>query len=99
MPTPDVADVTTPASANAIPQTQEKDNTMAMLIMAGIVVSSAGFTMYTKQTDSLLRRMSSANKIQGLAKSSVKTKTKSRLITKSDRKANAKTFHEKDDLF
>jgi len=89
------------------PQTyEEKDNTMAMFIMAGMVASSAGFAMYTKQADSLLRKMNRASKMQGTAKSSPMTTTKtktSKLISKSktgDRNnAKAKTFYEKDDFF
>jgi len=91
------------------PQTyEEKDNTMAMFIMAGMVASSAGFAMYTKQADSLLRKMNRASKMQGTAKLSPMTTTKtktntSKLISKSktgDRNnAKAKTFYEKDDFF
>lgn len=99
MATPNGTNGIKPARANSAPQTEEKDNTLAMFIMAGAVVSSAGFTMYTKQADSLLRRMNSAVKIQGVAKSSAKAKPKSRLIAKSDKKTGAKTFHEKDDFF
>ena len=99
MATRDGGNAPKPAGTDAFPQSVEKDNTLAMFIMAGVVVSSAGFTMYTKQADSLLRRMSSANKIQGIAKSSVKAKTKSRLIAKPGPKTGAKTFHEKDDFF
>eukprot|EP00536_Pseudo-nitzschia_multiseries_P002718 jgi/Psemu1/301527/fgenesh1_kg.37_\ len=79
---------------------EERDNTMAMFIMAGMVVSSAGFAMYTRQADSLLKRMSRASKIQGLANSSHRTKSKSNLtLTSSDSNRKAKTFHEKDDFF
>merc|ERR1712157_417006 len=99
MATGNGTDATKSASANNDSQTGEKDNTMAMLIMAGIVVSSAGFTMYTKQADSLLRRMNSANKIQGIAKSSAKVQKQSRLIAKPERKNEAKNYHGKDDSF
>ena len=103
MVTRDGTNATAAADMAAAPPTKEKDNTMAMLIMAGVVVSSAGFVMYTKQADSLLRRMNRASKIQGTTKFPTKTKPKpkSRLIsnTKSDRNSKAKTFHEKDDFF
>lgn len=79
------------------PATGEKDNTMAMFLMAGIVVSSAGFAMYTKQTDSLLRRMNSASKIQGLSKPS--TVQMNQRLAKPAPKYKGKTFHEKDDFF
>jgi len=94
-------DTNNPKSDNEVVPlpTEEKDNTMAMFIMAGMVVTSAGFAMYTKQTDSLLRRMNSASKIQGTAKTSMKTKTNTKLISKQDRTPKAKTFHEKDDFF
>mmetsp|Transcript_11484 Transcript_11484/g.26969 ORF Transcript_11484/g.26969 Transcript_11484/m.26969 type:complete len:92 (+) Transcript_11484:133-408(+) len=69
---------------------EERDKTMAMFIMAGMVVSSAGFAMYSRQADSLLKRMSRASKIQGLAKASYKTKPKSNPNSKPS---------EKDDLF
>ena len=88
-------------SVTTAPTTKEKDNTMAMLIMAGIVVSSAGFTMYTKQADSLLRRMNRASKIQGLSRSHIKPRqnTPSASTSNWNTKARAKTFHEKDDIF
>lgn len=80
--------------------TEEKDNTMAMFLMAGIVASSAGFAMYTRQADALLRRMNSASKIQGIAKSSSTLQPiHTKLVSKVDRKYKAKTFHEKDDFF
>lgn len=80
------------------PTYEEKDNTMAMFIMAGMVAASAGFAMYTKQADSLLRKMNRSSKIQGMAKTTKTNTTK--LISKSDRNnAKAKTFYEKDDFF
>jgi len=79
---------------------EEKDNTIAMFLMAGMVVSSAGFALYTKQADSLLRRMNRASTIQGISTSSMtKPKTNSKLIQKTDRMSKPKTFHEKDDFF
>jgi hypothetical protein len=82
------------------PPVEEKDNTMAMFLMAGMVVSSAGFALYTKQADSLLRRMNRANKIQGMPTSPMtKQKPNSKLIQKPDRMSKPKTFHEKDDFF
>lgn len=79
------------------PTNGEKDNTMAMFLMAGIVASSAGFAMYTKQADSLLRRMNSASKIQGLSKpSNVRMNQR---LAKPAPKYKGKTFHEKDDFF
>jgi hypothetical protein len=97
--------------ASTPPTYEEKDNTMAMFIMAGMVASSAGFAMYTKQADSLLRKMNRASKIQGMVKSSPMTTTKpstntntSKLISSKSKKgdrnnAKAKTFYEKDDFF
>lgn len=81
--------------------TDEKDNTMAMLIMAGMVVSSAGFSMYTKQADSLLRRMNQASKIQGITNPPLRNvKINTKLVSKKPKqKFQGKTFHEKDDLF
>lgn len=87
------------------PTEEVKDNTMAMFIMAGMVVSSAGFVMYTRQADSLLKRMSSSSKIQGLTNASYRTKpkSKSKLIilksSSSESNSKAKIFHEKDDFF
>ena len=81
-----------------LPPAEEKDNTMAMFLMAGMVVSSAGFAMYTKQADSLLRRMNSASKIQGITKPSNLQVHRTRL-SKPDPKYKGKTFHEKDDFF
>lgn len=75
---------------------EEKDNTMAMFIMAGMVVSSAGFAMYTRQADSLLKRMSRSSKIQGMPKTKI---PKSKLVSRQDGNKKAKTFHEKDDFF
>ena len=77
---------------------EEKDNTMAMFLMAGMVVSSAGFALYTRQADSLLRRMNSASKIQEITKPSNLQLNRSR-ISKPDPKYTGKTFHEKDDFF
>lgn len=91
--------VLTKKKSGDLPSTpQEKDNTMAMFLMAGIVASSAGFAMYTKQADSLLRRMNSASKIQGLSKPSTTPKMKNRIATPAS-KYKGKTFHEKDDFF
>mmetsp|Transcript_21405 Transcript_21405/g.53067 ORF Transcript_21405/g.53067 Transcript_21405/m.53067 type:complete len:94 (-) Transcript_21405:238-519(-) len=81
------------------PLTEEKDNTMAMFIMAGVVASSAGFAMYTRQADSLLRRMNSASKIQGMAKASTIQGKPNRAAKFDGLKAKGKTFHEKDDFF
>mmetsp|Transcript_26213 Transcript_26213/g.56217 ORF Transcript_26213/g.56217 Transcript_26213/m.56217 type:complete len:86 (-) Transcript_26213:446-703(-) len=81
------------------PPKEGSDNTMAMFVMAGMVMSSAGFALYTKQADSLLRRMNRASKVQGITKLSTESKTKSKLISKADRQGKAKTFHEKDDFF
>mmetsp|Transcript_21444 Transcript_21444/g.44100 ORF Transcript_21444/g.44100 Transcript_21444/m.44100 type:complete len:92 (+) Transcript_21444:134-409(+) len=78
---------------------KEKDNTMAMFIMAGVVASSAGFAMYTRQADSLLRRMNSASKIQGMAKASTIQGKPNRAAKFDGLKAKGKTFHEKDDFF
>lgn len=90
--------VLTKNKSKDLPSTpQEKDNTMAMFLMAGIVVSSAGFAMYTKQADSLLRRMNSASKIQGLTKPS--TPQMNKRLAKPAPKYKGKTFHEKDDFF
>ena len=99
MVTQNSADETKSGNVFATPRTNEKDNTMAMFIMAGMVVSSAGFAMYTKQADSLLRRMNRASKIPGMAKSPMKAKTNTKLILKSDRNATAKKIHEKEDFF
>jgi len=106
MVTRDSANDATKVGAVAETPTEEvKDNTMAMFIMAGMVVSSAGFVMYTRQADSLLKRMSSSSKIQGLANASYRTKPKPKstlIISKSsssDSNSKAKTFHEKDDFF
>ena len=89
----------TTADVAAAPPTYEKDNTMAMFIMAGMVFSSAGFTMYTKQADSLLRRLNRASKItQGTTKFPVRpketTKTKSKLAG-PDQYSKAKIFPRK----
>merc|ERR1712238_432217 len=80
----------------------EKDNTFAMFIMALGIASAGGFTMYTKQTGSLLRRMNNISKIQqgGLNRTTQPSKT--RLKSKSDSTKNkykSKTFHDKDDIF
>mmetsp|Transcript_24779 Transcript_24779/g.58156 ORF Transcript_24779/g.58156 Transcript_24779/m.58156 type:complete len:101 (-) Transcript_24779:357-659(-) len=99
MVTQDGRNVPKPAGEKSSSHSEVQDNTLAMLIMAGVVVSSAGFTMYTKQADSLLRRMNSGNKIQGIAKSSAKVQKQSRLIAKPERKIEAKTYHGKDDSF
>eukprot|EP00531_Pseudo-nitzschia_arenysensis_P011849 CAMPEP_0116144338 /NCGR_PEP_ID=MMETSP0329-20121206/15954_1 /TAXON_ID=697910 /ORGANISM="Pseudo-nitzschia arenysensis, Strain B593" /LENGTH=69 /DNA_ID=CAMNT_0003639765 /DNA_START=307 /DNA_END=516 /DNA_ORIENTATION=+ len=69
---------------------------MAMFLMAGLVASSAGFAMYTRQADSLLRRMNSASRIQGIQKGR-NLQSKSKFVSKPHQKA--KTFHEKDDFF
>lgn len=94
-------DATKASMVAETPQKDEKDNAMAMFIMAGIVVSSAGFAMYTRQADSLLKRMSRSSKIQGLSNASNRTKPKAKHIAKSSDSNNgkAKTFHEKDDFF
>jgi hypothetical protein len=34
-----------------------KDNTIAMLVMGGMVLSAAGFAFYTKRTESMLRHL------------------------------------------
>ncbi len=86
--------MSSPNRTSGSPQIEEKDNTMAMFLMAGMVVSSAGFAMYTRQADSLLRRMNSASKIQGIQKG-----TNLHLKPKFASKPKAKTFHEKDDFF
>lgn len=80
----------------ALTRVEEKDNTMAMFIMAGMVVSSAGFAMYTRQADSLLKRISRSSKIQGMPKTKI---PKSKLASRSDGNNKAKTFHEKGDFF
>jgi hypothetical protein len=69
---------------NAAPVNQQHvddvydNNTMAMFIMAGMVFSAAGFTMYTKHAGSLLRSMNKVSQIQqggGHVKGSATTTT------------------------
>jgi len=88
----------TTTSPPTIPSSTEKDNTFAMFIMALGIASAGGFTMYTKQTGSLLRRMNNVSKIQqGGFNRTIPGKTK----LKSDynkKKYNGKTMHDKDDF-
>ena len=64
-----------------------ENNTFAMFIMALGVASAGGFAMYTRQTDSLLRRMNAVSKIQkGMG--AVKTKQKNSSVFETNRKKN-----------
>lgn len=44
-------------SADTAPNNRTKDNTIGMLMMGGMVLSAAGFVLYTRRTESMLRQM------------------------------------------
>lgn len=44
-------------STDTAPKNRTKDDTIGMLVMGGMVLSAAGFVLYTRRTESMLRQM------------------------------------------
>mmetsp|Transcript_13116 Transcript_13116/g.24629 ORF Transcript_13116/g.24629 Transcript_13116/m.24629 type:complete len:114 (-) Transcript_13116:251-592(-) len=52
------------SSSNNQQADADYDNSFAMLVMAGMVASAAGFSMYTRHAGSLLRQMNKVSQMQ-----------------------------------
>ncbi|OEU15814.1 hypothetical protein FRACYDRAFT_269500 [Fragilariopsis cylindrus CCMP1102] len=108
--TPDGSATTPTRRISSSTTIEEKDNTFAMFIMALGVASAGGLAMKGGQTDSLLRRFSSASKIQQAGRGKAAATTRSTVPTKTKLKSKLdaydknklykvkKTMHEKDDF-
>jgi hypothetical protein len=91
------------SSMTASEENGDDNNTFAMFIVAGMVMSAAGFTMYTKQAGSLLKAINRASELQGMSKSSTAAaaavaKKKPGNISKEEWD-RIRPRHDKDDIF